>query len=160
MIIVVDVPPYVRRLAGSSVHRCCSTGSAGSAYLTARAQECARTSHNRPISAFGGRCPRGSGYRRLNPKLMMVPTAVPSLCKISKISSRTAVLVTSEIALPGLGAGLASKPRTGLTYIPLAGWPFTAMMSPSIVATAKLVSASGGVTLGLVANFNGSEMSA
>src|SRR5215469_12209611 len=90
---------------------------------------------------------------------MIVPIGVPSIFKISKVWDLSEVWVVSAIAWPGLAVGVRKIPTGRLTYTPLAGCPLTATISPKTTATSKTLAPAEGVTPGLVANFDGSEMS-
>src|SRR5580704_17270893 len=77
--------------------------------------------------------PGGVGAPLLNPDAIIVPTGViPSVCRISYVSSRIEGQVVSAIALMpfwmGVGVVQTATPRP--TYEPLAGWPFTETISP------------------------------
>ena len=93
------------------------------------------------------------------PKTIMAPICVPSVRRISKVVSRIEARVLSAIACPGLGAGFVIIARARAAYVPFAGLPLTATMSPKIVATKKFFGWAEGVTLGLVAIFDTSETS-
>ena len=104
-------PPFWRLFAGSSVMDAVRSPTAPLNKLFLW-PFCPRTPKNAPvppvIAAFllpaGG--PGGVGIPLLNPKVIMVPTGViPSLCRISYVSSRIEGQVVSEIAFtPGSGS--------------------------------------------------------
>src|SRR5215472_8112445 len=74
--------------------------------------------------------PGGDGIPLLNPKVIIVPTGVPSLCRISYVSSRNEGQVVSAIAsTPGTGVGLVQVATPRTVYVPLVGWPFTGTTS-------------------------------
>src|SRR5580698_8457324 len=94
---------------------------------------CPRTPKNAPVPPViaefllpaGG--PGGDGIPLLNPEVIIVPTGViPSLCRISYVSSRIEGQVVSEIAFtpPWTGVGLVQTATPRPTYEPRAGWPF------------------------------------
>src|ERR1041384_2991226 len=102
---------------------------------------CPRTPKNAPVPPViaefllpaGG--PGGVGDPLCSPMVIIVPTGViPSLCRISYVSSRIEGQVVSEIAFdpftPGTGVGVTQTATPRFAYVPLAGWPFTDTISP------------------------------
>ena len=89
----------------------------------------------------------------------MVPIALPSLFKISKVSTTTALRTVSAIARPGAGTVLRKEYWLLRVIVPLAGWPLIATISAMATALAKLLGIDAGVGLGVVANLEGSEVS-
>jgi hypothetical protein len=67
---------------------------------------------------------------------MIVPIGVPSACKISKVFSRIAVLLTSAMAAREGGVFAPTAPALAANN-PFAGCPFTATVAPITVFNAK-----------------------
>src|SRR5215831_14371671 len=129
-------PPFLRLFAGSSVMDAVRSEVAPGK-RTLLAPPWPRAPKNAPVPPTMARLrpptggPGGVGDPLFSPMVIIVPTEVPSLCRISNVSSRLEFQVVSAITkIPGVGIGLmhTDVPRTA--QAPFAGWPFTDTISP------------------------------
>jgi hypothetical protein len=127
---------------------------------------CPRAPRNAPVPPVIAKLPATTetGFLRawgpgVRPEVTIVPTTLPSLSKISKVSMTTTFRAVSATARPGVGAVPRLKYCWLRVMVPLAGWPLITTMSAITTALAKLFGGDAGVTLGLVANLDRSEVS-
>src|SRR5260370_15581983 len=157
-------PPFIRRLAGSSV---IDSLGLGIVWGVAPWPNCPRAPRNAPvpptIALLPWVCARGDpGDGKPtpppSPAAMMLPIGVLSVFKISNLRSIMEDRVISAIASPGFGAVVRLSLRIAKAAVPLAGWPLTATMSARTTVFEKFLgSPTAAVTFGLVASFEISE---
>src|SRR5258708_37636152 len=150
----------MRRLAGSSAIEAARMGS-----VFPPVPSCPRAPRNAQLPPTIAQSPLRTAAGEpgvappLIPRATMVPMGVPSLFRISKIFCRIEGWAVSAMAPPGAGAGLVMMVCARAAYRPLAGWPLTATMSAKRYSTKKFLGRTEGVTLGLLAYLEISEMS-
>src|SRR5271154_5561839 len=163
-------PPFARRLAGSSVTDARRMGTAAEPSPCIALPVWPWAPRNAPVpptiaklcDPAGG--PGGDGPPAFSPSVMTVPTGVaPSLWRISYVSNRIEFRETSATGWEAMAVGDVQTDTPREVYVPLAGWPLTATMSPrATIGTLKQGAAPVElippfVMFGLVPNFERSE---
>src|SRR5437867_13048922 len=122
-------PPYLRRLEGSSSME--ANRAVKGAFVT-NTPLAPRKAPVPPVTARFQAEPAGTPggvSPEVKPEIMIVPTGVPSLWRISTFMTATDPLATSAIPWPGVGLGPSMTNWPLEIQEPLAGLPFTDTMS-------------------------------